>query len=71
MDLTETYWLNNGGAENHHVLYSANENWVGLFARIGGKMWPMRYPAEPLLKLSNDLASSVSGSPRRQKTGQS
>jgi len=56
MDLTDTYWLNNGGAANHHVLYSANENWVGLFTRIGGQMWPMKYPAEPLIELVNGFA---------------
>ncbi|MGB5670626.1 MAG: metallophosphoesterase [Sedimenticolaceae bacterium] len=59
MDLTDTYWLNNGGAANHHVLYSANENWVGLFTRIGGQMWPMKYPAEPLVELVNGFADQA------------
>ena len=53
MDLTETYWLDVGAAENHHILYSANDNWVGLFTRIGGEMWPLKYPAEPLRDLVN------------------
>lgn len=55
MDDTETYWLNVGGAENHHILYSAAEQWVGVFTRIGGQMWPLRYPVEPLRKLLNSL----------------
>lgn len=55
MDLTETYWLDVGKAENHHILYSANENWVGIFTRIGGKMWPLKYPTEPLRSLVNQL----------------
>lgn len=51
MDQTETFWLNVGGAEHHHVLYSANDAWVGIFTRIGGEMWPLRYPTEPLRQL--------------------
>jgi hypothetical protein len=56
MDQTHTYWLDVGGAAKHHILYSAHEDWVGMFARIGGEMWPMKYPTEPLLDLLNDLA---------------
>ena len=57
MDMTETYWLNVGAAENHHILYSASDKWVGAFTRIGGQMWPLRYPCEPLVELTNRLAS--------------
>ena len=63
MDQNDTYWLNVGGAENHHVLYSAGESWVGAFTRIGGEMWPLKYPAEPLLGLVNGLVGG------RGKTG--
>jgi hypothetical protein len=56
MDLTETYWLNVGAAENHHILYSASDKWVGAFTRIGGQMWPLRYPCERLVELTNHLA---------------
>jgi hypothetical protein len=58
MDQSNAYWLNVGGADAHHVLYSANEAWVGAFTRIGGEMWPLKYPVEPLLALVNDLASA-------------
>lgn len=57
MDQEQTYWLNVGGTENHHILFSANEKWVGVFTRIGDQMWPLRYPTErlrDLLKTSND-----------------
>jgi hypothetical protein len=64
MDQTNTYWLDVGGADNHHILYSANEAWVGAFARIGGKMWPLKFPVEPLLALTNDLAGA-----KREATG--
>ena len=55
MDPTGTYWLNVGTAENHHILYSAGDNWVGLFTRIGDRMWPLKYPCEPLVELVNSL----------------
>lgn len=61
MDQKETYWLNVGGVENHHVLYSANEKWVGLFTRIGHRVWPIRYPCEPL----RDLVEKFDGGPDR------
>ena len=56
MDQKNTYWLNVGGTDNHHVLYSANDAWVGAFARIGKQMWPLKYPVEPLRRLVNHLA---------------
>jgi len=56
MNQTETYWLNVGEAENHHILYSANNDWVGVFARIDRTMWPLRYPVEPLRELFIDTA---------------
>ena len=56
MDQTNTYWLNVGGAENHHVLYSAGDQWVGAFTRINGQMVPLKYPVEPLRRLVNHLA---------------
>ena len=54
MDQTRTYWRNVGEAENHHILYSANNDWVGVFTRIGHTMWPLRYPVEPLRELFNN-----------------
>lgn len=57
MDQIDTYWLNVGAAENHHILYSAHDAWVGVFTRIGGKMWPLKYPAEPLRDLIKKLAT--------------
>ena len=58
MDQSEAYWLNVGGAVNHHILYSANDTWVGAFTRIGREMWPLRYPAEPLRDLLRDSSDS-------------
>lgn len=63
MDQKQTYWLNVGGAENHHVLYSANEKWVGVFTRIGNQMWPLKFPTERLRGLLHrqDVDSVVTG----------
>jgi hypothetical protein len=58
MDRVETYWLNVAGAEDHHVLYSASEDWVGAFTRIDGVMWPLKLRAESLLPLINSSAVS-------------
>jgi hypothetical protein len=55
LDRENTYWLNVGGAADHHILYSAGERWVGAFAGFGGDLWPVRYPCEPLLDLVNEL----------------
>ncbi len=59
MDQIDTYWLDVGGAKNHHILYSANDEWVGVFTRIGGRMWPLKYPTEPLVGLLNSLVNSA------------
>lgn len=69
MDQTETYWLNVGAAENHHILYSANDHWVGVFTRIGGKMWPLKYPVEPLRDLLNGLAGIVEPEAKQVSAG--
>lgn len=55
LDLEHAYWLNVGGAADHHVLYSAGESWVGAFVSIGDSLCPVRYPTEPLLDLINNL----------------
>ena len=55
LDRTDTLWLNAGGMPNHHILYSAADNWVGVFTRVGGKMVPLRYPTESLATLLNGL----------------
>jgi hypothetical protein len=69
MDQVNTYWLNVGGAENHHVLYSAGDARVGAFARIGGKMWPLEYPVEPLRRLANRLAKGKRNSVEKRLVG--
>jgi len=45
----ETIWLDISKIENHHILYSAHLDNIGVFTRIQGEMIPQIYPAEPLL----------------------
>jgi hypothetical protein len=55
LDREQTYWLDVGGAENHHILFSASETWVGAFVGFQGRLQALRFPCEPLLDLVNGL----------------
>ena len=55
LDNENCFWPDVGGVKNHHVLYSAGHQWVGVVTRIGGEMVPLRYPVEPLIQLVNEL----------------
>jgi hypothetical protein len=68
LDRENTYWLDVGGAANHHILYSAGETWVGAFAAIGDSLWPLRYPCEPLLDLVNSLPEPDRGTGESRET---
>jgi len=48
-----TVWLNAGEIPDHHIIYSARDDSVGLFTRIGGEMLSQVYPAESLLDVIN------------------
>ena len=71
MDNVDTYWLNVGMAENHHILYSAHETWVGAFVRIGEKMQAIRYPVESLRKLVNQFAADADQAVEQRQSGTS
>ena len=51
-----TLWLNVDEIPNHHILYSARSDQVGLFTRVNGEMTPQIYPAEPLLEMVSSQA---------------
>lgn len=55
LDQQESLWLNAGGIENHHIVFSGRPHCIGLFTRLGGKLTSVRYLAEPLLGLINAL----------------
>ncbi|HNG15757.1 MAG TPA: metallophosphoesterase, partial [Accumulibacter sp.] len=56
IDNEATVWLNVDGIENHHVLFSACPDTVGVFARVGGRMIPLIYPVDALSSMINALA---------------
>lgn len=53
-----TMWLNVEQIPQHHVLYSARPDQLGVFTRVKGEMLPQIYPAEPLLGLINTMAEA-------------
>ena len=51
----ETLWENVGEIENHHVIYGSDKTWMGVMTQIGNRMYPLRYPVEPLVPLINKI----------------
>ena len=58
LDREDALWLDVEGIDNHHILYSAGETWVGAISWIGDQLVPLRYPAEDLLARYNALGES-------------
>jgi hypothetical protein len=46
----ETFWLDVGGIKGHHMVYSAHEDSLAVFTRIGGELVPLEFRGEPLLR---------------------
>ncbi len=55
IDREGTLWLNVDGIANHHVLFSANPERVGIFTRVGDTMIPLIYPVDALTPIINAL----------------
>ena len=53
MSLDDTLWENVNDIENHYVVYSSDSKWVGLMAQIGDRLYPFRYPVEPMMSIIN------------------
>jgi hypothetical protein len=51
----ETLWMNAGNIENHHIVFSARPDFIGVFTRVAGKMIPLCYPTEPVRDIINTL----------------
>ncbi len=49
----QTVWLNARRIQNHHVVFSARSDQIGLLVGIDGEMVPHVYPTEPLLDWVN------------------
>jgi hypothetical protein len=59
LTVDDTLWLNAGGIADHHVLFGADSDWLGVIAQVGTRLIPLRYPVEPLLSLFNRIATSA------------
>jgi hypothetical protein len=55
MSMDDTLWENVGEIENHIVAYAADNNWVGVMAQIHDRLYPLRYPVEPVASIINSL----------------
>ena len=55
IDREGTLWLNVDGIANHHVLFSADPEQVGVFTRVDDTMIPLSYPVDALTSIINAL----------------
>jgi hypothetical protein len=49
----DTLWEHVGDIKEHYIVYSSDTRWVGLMAQVGNKLYPFRYPVEPIMSLYN------------------
>lgn len=56
LDPFASFWKNAGNIKGHHIIYSGHLDGPSLFMQIRGKMIPLTYPAEPLLKIINEMS---------------
>ncbi len=57
----DTMWLNAGDIPNHHVLFGACPTEVGVIVFTNKRFLPLRYPAEPLQAMINEIRQETSG----------
>ncbi len=55
LDPFNSFWKNAGNIREHHIIYSGHRDGPCLFMQVRKKMIPLSYPAEPLLKIINDM----------------
>ncbi len=56
LDPFNSIWKNAGNIKGHHIIYSGHLDGPSLFMQVRGKMIPLTYPAEPLLKIINEMS---------------
>ena len=56
LDPFNSFWKNAGNMKGHHIIYSGHLDGPSLYMQIRGKMIPLSYPAEPLLKIINEMS---------------
>lgn len=55
LDPFNSFWKNAGNIKGHHIIYSGHQDGPSLFIQIRKKMIPLSYPAEPLVKIINEM----------------
>jgi hypothetical protein len=53
LGVEDTLWENVGEIMQHYIVYSSDTRWVGLMAQVGDKVYPFRYPVEPIISIIN------------------
>ena len=56
LDPFNSFWKNAGNIKGHHIIYSGHLDGPSLYMQVRGKMIPLTYPAEPLLKIINEMS---------------
>ncbi len=51
IDPSGSVWRNVADIKGHHIIYSGRPSGPAVFVQLNGQMIPLRYPAEPLIKL--------------------
>jgi predicted phosphodiesterase len=51
IDPSGSVWRNVADIKGHHIIYSGRPTGPAVFVQLNGQMIPLRYPAEPLIKL--------------------
>jgi len=51
----DTLWERVGEIDNHYVIYASYDEWVGVMAQVGDRVYPLRYPVEHLMPLINAI----------------
>jgi hypothetical protein len=46
----DSAWLDIGGIDGHHLVYSARDDRASVFTRVGGRLIPLTFRSEPLLE---------------------
>ncbi|MBU1138094.1 MAG: metallophosphoesterase [Proteobacteria bacterium] len=55
LDPFNSFWKNAGNIKGHHIIYSGHQDGPSLFIQIKKRMIPLSYPAEPLVKIINEM----------------
>ncbi len=55
----DTMWLNTSKIPNHHILFGANLDWVGVIIQMEERLLPLRYPVEPMLVVINQTVENI------------